>query len=283
MLSRSAFAAQSGLDASLLRSYECARSQLNYGAAFKVIVAFGINPEWLATGKGRWWLSVPIPSPKELGVGARTPYSKIYEKYLAKTVAESTEIWKSRPPPDPLPLRINAAEPRERLMAEAQMVNWIKRLILCLPDSSLEAFLNFLYLEGTKRARSFPPDTKDLFEKRVAAMDFARAHLEALKKSAPDEYPSIATPVNAPVGPCRKKDLTNKVDSLTSNDVKPVLPKLIQRLKDGTKERGRKLELAMWLGVHRQCVTDWLSGKQEPGGEIALRLLHWVEQQERQK
>jgi DNA-binding transcriptional regulator YiaG len=65
--------------------------------------------------------------------------------------------------------------------------------------------------------------------------------------------------------------------------VQPVLPKLIERLKRATEARGSKAELAAWLGVHRQSVTDWLSGKQEPGGEITLRLLTWVEQQERQK
>lgn len=80
-----------------------------------------------------------------------------------------------------------------------------------------------------------------------------------------------------------KSDLTIKADSLTSIDVQPVLPKLIERLKNATSDRGQKTALAKWLGVHRQCVTDWLSGKQEPGGEITLRLLKWVEQQERQK
>ena len=78
------------------------------------------------------------------------------------------------------------------------------------------------------------------------------------------------------------EELTNKAYSLTTDGVQPVLPKLIQRQKRATKTRGSKSELATWLGVHRQCVTDWLSGKQEPGGEITLKLLHWVKQRERQ-
>jgi DNA-binding transcriptional regulator YiaG len=65
--------------------------------------------------------------------------------------------------------------------------------------------------------------------------------------------------------------------------MQPALPKLIQRLNRATEERGRKSKLAAWLGVHRQCVPDWLSGKQEPGGEITLKLLQWVESQERQQ
>ena len=80
-----------------------------------------------------------------------------------------------------------------------------------------------------------------------------------------------------------KKELTEKVDSLTNSTVNAVLPKLIKRLNNATKSRGSKSKLAAWLGVHRQSVTDWLSRKQEPGGEITLKLLQWVEQQERQK
>jgi DNA-binding transcriptional regulator YiaG len=71
-----------------------------------------------------------------------------------------------------------------------------------------------------------------------------------------------------------------KANSLNIADTEPVLPKLIARLKHATAAHGKKSELAEWLGVHRQMVTDWLSGKQEPGGEITLRMLQWVEEQE---
>jgi DNA-binding transcriptional regulator YiaG len=96
-------------------------------------------------------------------------------------------------------------------------------------------------------------------------------------------WPSLAWLIGADTEHGEKSQLTNKASSLTSEVVKPVLPKLIERLKRATATRGKKSALAEWLGVHRQCVTDWLSGKQEPGGEITLRLLQWVEQQERQK
>jgi transcriptional regulator with XRE-family HTH domain len=77
-------------------------------------------------------------------------------------------------------------------------------------------------------------------------------------------------------------ELTYQALSLTTETVRPVMPKLIERLKRATAQRGSKTALAKWLGVHRQCVTDWLSG-QEPGGEMTLRLLQWVELQERKQ
>lgn len=78
------------------------------------------------------------------------------------------------------------------------------------------------------------------------------------------------------------KELTGYPHMGKTGAVKPILPRLIERLQRATKQRGRKTELAAWLGVSPQKVTDWLSQRVEPSGETTLRLLHWVEQQERQ-
>jgi transcriptional regulator with XRE-family HTH domain len=62
--------------------------------------------------------------------------------------------------------------------------------------------------------------------------------------------------------------------------VQPIMPKLIERLRHVTAERGRKTELAKRLGVSQQKVSDWLSGRVEPSGETTLRLLEWVTAEE---
>lgn len=59
------------------------------------------------------------------------------------------------------------------------------------------------------------------------------------------------------------------------------LPGLLERIKKATQERGKKSELATFLGVNPVTVSKWLSGVIEPGGETTLKLLLWVEQQER--
>jgi len=61
------------------------------------------------------------------------------------------------------------------------------------------------------------------------------------------------------------------------------LPKLIERLQNATKERGQRAELAREFKISPQQVNDWLHGRMEPSGEYTLRLLQWVEQQERQQ
>jgi transcriptional regulator with XRE-family HTH domain len=59
------------------------------------------------------------------------------------------------------------------------------------------------------------------------------------------------------------------------------LGELVERLHKLTKPRGAKAALAREFRVSRQAVDQWLSRESSPSAEIALRLLQWVEQQER--
>jgi hypothetical protein len=79
-----------------------------------------------------------------------------------------------------------------------------------------------------------------------------------------------------------KKDLTNVSELVNVGSVKAQGPNLLERLKKATQERGKKSALAKFLGVPLVRVSQWLSGDREPGGETTLKMLHWVEQQERQ-
>jgi transcriptional regulator with XRE-family HTH domain len=75
--------------------------------------------------------------------------------------------------------------------------------------------------------------------------------------------------------------LTNLPTSGNLVDVKSVLPELRVRLKKATEPRGKRSELARFLGAPLSSVSRWLSGKHKPGGNTALMLLNWVERQER--
>lgn len=65
--------------------------------------------------------------------------------------------------------------------------------------------------------------------------------------------------------------------------VKDALPKLLERLKKTTNERGKKTALAKFLNVPLTSVSHWLSGIKEPGGETTLQMLRWIVQQETSK
>lgn len=58
------------------------------------------------------------------------------------------------------------------------------------------------------------------------------------------------------------------------------LAALLKRVKRATEARGKKSELARWLGTEPQRVNDWLSGVNAPGGEVTLLLLEWVAAEE---
>ncbi|MCX6923034.1 MAG: hypothetical protein NT154_07480 [Verrucomicrobia bacterium] len=81
----------------------------------------------------------------------------------------------------------------------------------------------------------------------------------------------------------KKKMLTAISVSANLISVKSPLAQLLDRLNQATAVKGEKAKLAEYLKAPRPCVSDWLSGKREPSGETTLRLLQWVEEQEREQ
>ena len=55
---------------------------------------------------------------------------------------------------------------------------------------------------------------------------------------------------------------------------------LLIRLNAVAQPTGKKGELARFLGVSPSQLSPWLSGKREPGGDVTLRLLAWVQAEE---
>jgi len=80
-----------------------------------------------------------------------------------------------------------------------------------------------------------------------------------------------------------KLDLTKAESIVINSDVKSPLPAFLERIKKASSATGKKSELAKFLGAPLASVSRWLSGEREPGAEITLKMLKWVEQQERQK
>jgi transcriptional regulator with XRE-family HTH domain len=78
-----------------------------------------------------------------------------------------------------------------------------------------------------------------------------------------------------------KKVLPSITVSGNNPDVKPTMSDLLKRLNKATAERGMKSKLAQYMSVPLPNVSQWLSGEREPSGETTLRLLAWVESQER--
>jgi transcriptional regulator with XRE-family HTH domain len=60
----------------------------------------------------------------------------------------------------------------------------------------------------------------------------------------------------------------------------PELDRLFRRVRKASKARGARARLAIYIGVSPTTLSDWLSGRFEPGGEVTLSMLKWVEAEE---
>jgi hypothetical protein len=81
-----------------------------------------------------------------------------------------------------------------------------------------------------------------------------------------------------------KKLLTCVHASVKPSEVKAHWPLLKRRLQQATAESGEKSRLAEFLKVKLASVSQWLTDSdnaREPGAETTLRMLYWVEQEER--
>lgn len=67
-----------------------------------------------------------------------------------------------------------------------------------------------------------------------------------------------------------------------TNDVQSELCQLLEQVRSLTKPKGMKAKLARDLGVPKPRVSEWLAGKYQPSGEIALRIQKWVAHHEKQ-
>lgn len=78
--------------------------------------------------------------------------------------------------------------------------------------------------------------------------------------------------------------LTNIHASVNNREVKAQWPILKKRLQTATAQKGGKTMLADFLGEKLASVSQWLTDSdnaREPGAETTLRMLQWVERQER--
>jgi len=76
--------------------------------------------------------------------------------------------------------------------------------------------------------------------------------------------------------------LTNIIPKDNIKPMESEISRLIERVQAVcARQRGKRAELARHLGVEPARISVWLTGKKTPGGENALRMLRWVQEQER--
>jgi transcriptional regulator with XRE-family HTH domain len=259
-LSQVAFAKLLGIDSNRLSSYEHGRVPVRFGMALQAARLARVSLRWLAEGTEpkKWPIAIGAATLKN--INDNELFSEAYQKWIKpivdKEYAEHEAVTENFKP---------------------ELINEFEAIFGPLHAGYVGTEDVAMILDANIRGilENIPPHLYSEFFRAVfkSMRQFQDGHLKLIQEFKRMKH----------AGDLSKQPLTIEVKELTSEGVKPVMPKLIERLNKATEKRGSKAALAKWLGVHRQSVTDWLSGKQEPGGEITLKMLHWVEQRERQK
>lgn len=251
-LSQKGFSNALGVSRDLVAGVEYARSPLRFGLALRLSALAGFSLKWIVEG---------VPPEKFRAPVGKGLLETIPNSYL---LSEAWDIWIK--PAFESAFKRAALNGKGEKPGQRMVVIGEENEIDPVPSDDLFEYL-IEDLEGNFKA--MPPYLhSDLYSQILkAARDFRNANsfeiiaFESLQKNS------------------AQKNL--QLNSLKSNnpDVKSQIQKLIERVKQKASKPGAKAELAKELDVAPARVSEWLSGKKEPGGEYTLRLLQWVEQE----
>ena len=248
--------ALAGIDADTCRNVEQGRAPLRYNTAASVLMFAKVSALWLATGQGGQESIIPLPSLKSLGVPEDALFVEVFDLHIrphwVSDIGDDTEAGQLT--------HIGRSHHLERwfeannLAARARN-DWFP----CVPDSKLTEFSRKLRQAGEAALNQYPPVSPEECLERRTAMSTLDADYDA------------------------KRVLTDVVPKDNIRAMQDEMQKLIARLIKATAARNQKAAMAKWLGVSLSSVSNWLAGRKEPSGKTTLRLLQWVEQQERQQ
>ena len=258
-----AFAEQLGITRDQLAAIEYGRTPLRYDIAWRLRAAFGISLLWLDCED-----TLPdnfeqddLPIPNATGLPRRALLSEVVRRFNS---SRSPTLKVIGPEPE-IPSETGDEVAHRAFSAEAlkMMIDeWIARL----PDGYVASFRDQLWKTAESLISTLPQDPKDVVERRADDLmwdKIKRANARRILVTK-DSHRKMLTAVT----PERK------------NAGMTEMQLLLQRLK-AMLEGIKKGDLARKLCVPLPRLSEWLSGRVMPSGETTLRLLHWVEQQER--
>ena len=294
-ITQAACAKEIGLDRSTLANYETGRTPLPFEPALRFCRQFIISEEWLATGRhdalhaalpgniagaGDWKtfdekISIRqcmdlFSEPARLHISSGTLFSKAFNDVLGSRYRELVKH-------SPFYPRIEPSDADGWDVA----VNLLKVIYE----------RHFHLLDETAKLRQIKPsDLWRLYLSRalvccaITFKSFDETNLAAVPMEKVRWLRDILfEPPDGEVKNNGKEDLTGTSEMRKVEGVKSEIQRLLARVSRLVAAKGTKAKLAETLEVPQSRLSEWLGGKCDPSGETTLRLLRWVEQQERQK
>lgn len=306
-LTQTEFAAQIGISRERLASYEDARAPLRLDCGLSICRHFLVSEKWLADGLSfpkalpfrarsvavrfsdlRSRIFMHLASGVEIDAKTgRIPYSQGFAIVLSQKYERSKHAWLFEPAiavsfSDDISLFKNVHACCTEISLQSLEPDRQKRLLW-----AMVRWARIACQELIEKVSTEPPEC--FFERALDNIE--RAHFgdddaddgwfwgyKVVQASPGEMFPVPPSFLDLP----ENKVLTNVTATDNVPPVKSTMANLLERLNKATSQRGMKSKLAKVMGVPLANISQWLSGTREPGGETTLRLLHWVEQQERQ-
>lgn len=295
--SQSDFSDRIGITRDQLASIESARTPLRYSVAWNIREAFGISLRWLA-GEDAFADDPSIddlPLPMATGLPERALLSTVtttFPKDGGQSLASIGEEERPIPPKSSQPENLTPTEAyskmvgqvfagREpstgevdignRLFWETSLISMIRMWLADVPVGNVFQFAQHLSNHGVEFLSSLPRDPAKVVDERAEKLRWERIKMSVAKNHLVTET-------------LEKKHLTRIDESVNHPVVQPQWPILKKRLRQAADGIAAKSKLAKFIGVKLASVNQWLRESdeaREPGAETALRMLRWVEQQER--
>jgi transcriptional regulator with XRE-family HTH domain len=249
--SQAQFASALQITRSQLANIESGRTALRFDLANKICLVTDTSLRWLANKKPPEtpWIKPSWPSLEAMSLNASVLLTEAFDRWLAQELDPLyDQILKRRLSSAPTTIG--------ELVDPAKACLWLEgRSIRAVQTDQLHAQLN---------------ECLSLIEDKD--FDLVRSELQMHLSELTERVKG---------GAVQSSGLTKVHGSVNMSDVKTMLPDLLSRLAGATASKGMKTKLAEDLGETLASVSQWLSGKRKPSGETTLRLLHWVEQWER--
>jgi transcriptional regulator with XRE-family HTH domain len=248
------FANSLGLTRNKVAAIEAECTPVQYWVGRQLCAQFGICQRWLADGDLPKAGCISIAPEIEAEIAPRQLFSEAYDRRLRAQVIRAIKEASQ----ETLALELyQAAGGSVEKSAADRARDIIQLWFLSLPIERHDALFRFLSFAAAqfRLASPAPPISVD----QAFGIESGKECKEAL-----DTVPCV--PYNAGV--------KVRIRSLRE---------LVHRLKQITSAPGAKASLARKLGVSRQAVSQWLSGKSNPTAEATLQLLNWVEEPEAQQ
>lgn len=266
--SQPAFSRRLGITLDQLKSIEYARTPLRYDVAWKIRTVFGLSIDWLwggDMGPGDLDEDRALPPPEATKLPANALVTQVFEKVHGAGVNEVFARAAKGGTRRPRMINEEISHRAFHLFAiKLRLREWIARL----PDGYTADFHDKIAQLASVYLKAAPAEPTADWEERYDALVWEEMRRDISKRTSVQDLG-------------RESELDTITAPGNFSGVKLTLAALLKRLNKATEQHGMKSKLAKYMGVPLPNVSQWLSGEREPSGETTLRLLYWVEQQER--